>query len=100
MACGEPLRVETPSALLTKTRRLPSIRSILFQILGPILRIEFWIDRPSVWSRKVRHLHVSGWCLAISGCRSHPGASPRSAQNFPGPLRYACGLTLVFFLIT
>ena len=30
-------------------------------------RIEFWIDRPSVWSRKVRHLHVSGWCLAISG---------------------------------
>jgi glycosyltransferase involved in cell wall biosynthesis len=30
-------------------------------------RIEFWIDRPSVWSRKIRHLHVSGWCLAISG---------------------------------
>jgi glycosyltransferase involved in cell wall biosynthesis len=30
-------------------------------------RIEFWIDRPSVWSRKVRRLHVSGWCLAISG---------------------------------
>jgi glycosyltransferase involved in cell wall biosynthesis len=30
-------------------------------------RIEFWIDRPSVWSRKVRHLRVSGWCLAISG---------------------------------
>jgi GT2 family glycosyltransferase len=30
-------------------------------------RIEFWIDKPVVWSRKVRHLHVSGWCLAISG---------------------------------
>ena len=30
-------------------------------------RIEFWIDQPLVWSRKVRHLHVSGWCLAISG---------------------------------
>jgi glycosyltransferase involved in cell wall biosynthesis len=30
-------------------------------------RIEFWIDRPSVWSKKVRYLRVSGWCLAISG---------------------------------
>jgi len=30
-------------------------------------RIEFWIDQPSVWSRKVRYLRVSGWCLAISG---------------------------------
>ncbi|PYK09893.1 MAG: hypothetical protein DME65_11170, partial [Verrucomicrobia bacterium] len=30
-------------------------------------RIEFWIDQPSVWSRKVRHLRVSGWCLAVSG---------------------------------
>jgi glycosyltransferase involved in cell wall biosynthesis len=30
-------------------------------------RIEFWIDRPSVWSRRVRHLHVSGWCFATSG---------------------------------
>jgi glycosyltransferase involved in cell wall biosynthesis len=30
-------------------------------------RIEFWIDRPSVWSRKVRNLRVSGWCVAISG---------------------------------
>jgi len=30
-------------------------------------RIEFWIDRPSVWSKKIRHLRVSGWCVAISG---------------------------------
>jgi glycosyltransferase involved in cell wall biosynthesis len=30
-------------------------------------RIEFWIDQPSVWSRKTRYLRVSGWCLAISG---------------------------------
>jgi O-antigen biosynthesis protein len=30
-------------------------------------RIEFWLDRPSVWSRKTRYLRVSGWCLAISG---------------------------------
>ena len=30
-------------------------------------RIEFWIDKPLVWSRKVRHLRVSGWCFAISG---------------------------------
>src|SRR5262245_48528837 len=30
-------------------------------------RIEFWIDQPSAWSRRVRHLRVSGWCLAASG---------------------------------
>src|SRR5262245_14272895 len=30
-------------------------------------RIEFWIDQPSVWSRKIRYLRVSGWCVAISG---------------------------------
>jgi len=30
-------------------------------------RIEFWIDRPSVWSRKTRYLRISGWCVAISG---------------------------------
>ena len=30
-------------------------------------RIEFWIDQPSVWSRKTRYLRVSGWCVAVSG---------------------------------
>jgi hypothetical protein len=30
-------------------------------------RIEFWLDLPSVWSKKIRYLRVSGWCLAISG---------------------------------
>jgi len=30
-------------------------------------RIEFWIDEPLVWSKKIRYLRVSGWCLAISG---------------------------------
>ena len=30
-------------------------------------RIEFWLDRPLVWPKKIRHLKVSGWCLAISG---------------------------------
>lgn len=30
-------------------------------------RIEFWIDRPSVWSKKIRYLRVTGWCLAVSG---------------------------------
>ena len=30
-------------------------------------RIEFWVDRPSVWSRKIRYLRVTGWCLATSG---------------------------------
>ena len=34
---------------------------------GANRRIEFWLDRPLVWPRKVRHLRVSGWCLAISG---------------------------------
>jgi glycosyltransferase involved in cell wall biosynthesis len=30
-------------------------------------RIEFWIDRPSVWSKKTRYLRVTGWCVAVSG---------------------------------
>ena len=30
-------------------------------------RIEFWLDRPLVWPKKIRYLKVSGWCLAISG---------------------------------
>ena len=30
-------------------------------------RIEFWLDRPLVWPKKVRHLKISGWCLAIRG---------------------------------
>jgi glycosyltransferase involved in cell wall biosynthesis len=34
---------------------------------GANRRIEFWLDRPLVWPRKVRHLRVSGWCLATSG---------------------------------
>ena len=30
-------------------------------------RIEFWIDRPVVWPRRIRYLRVSGWCFALSG---------------------------------
>ncbi len=30
-------------------------------------RIEFWIDEPVVWPKKIRYLKVSGWCVAISG---------------------------------
>ena len=30
-------------------------------------RMEFWIDRPLGWPKKIRQLRVSGWCLAISG---------------------------------
>ena len=30
-------------------------------------RLKFWLDRPNDWSRKVRYLHISGWCLATSG---------------------------------
>ena len=38
-------------------------------ILNPCAnrRIEFWIDRPSLWPTKARHLKIAGWCLAISG---------------------------------
>lgn len=31
------------------------------------LRLQFWLDQPDDWSRKVRHVHVSGWCLASHG---------------------------------
>ncbi len=34
---------------------------------GANARMEFWIDRPLGWPKKIRHLRVSGWCLAISG---------------------------------
>jgi len=34
---------------------------------GANSRIEFWLDRPLVWPKKVRHLKVTGWCFAISG---------------------------------
>jgi glycosyltransferase involved in cell wall biosynthesis len=30
-------------------------------------RFQFWLDRPDDWSRKVRYLQISGWCLAASG---------------------------------
>jgi len=30
-------------------------------------RIHSWFDRPADWSRRVRHLHISGWCLASWG---------------------------------
>ncbi len=30
-------------------------------------RIEFWIDEPVVWPKKIRYLKVAGWCVAISG---------------------------------
>ncbi len=30
-------------------------------------QIEFWLDRPSVWSKKIRYLRIIGWCVAIAG---------------------------------
>lgn len=30
-------------------------------------RIEFWLDRPSVWSKKIRYLRITGWCVATAG---------------------------------
>jgi glycosyltransferase involved in cell wall biosynthesis len=30
-------------------------------------RLEFWLDLPSVWTKKIRYLRLSGWCLAIAG---------------------------------
>ena len=30
-------------------------------------RFQFWLDRPSDWSKKIRYLRVSGWCLTTSG---------------------------------
>ncbi len=29
-------------------------------------RFQFWLDRPSDWSKKIRYLRVSGWCLTTS----------------------------------
>jgi O-antigen biosynthesis protein len=30
-------------------------------------RLQFWLDRPDDWSKKVRRLPISGWCLAMTG---------------------------------
>jgi glycosyltransferase involved in cell wall biosynthesis len=30
-------------------------------------RLQFWLDRPDDWSKKIRRLQVSGWCLATTG---------------------------------
>ena len=30
-------------------------------------RFQFWFDRPKDWSRKIRDLHISGWCVATEG---------------------------------
>ena len=30
-------------------------------------RIEFWLDRPSVWEKRFRYLRITGWSLATSG---------------------------------
>jgi len=64
-------------------------------------RIEFWIDRPLVWPGKIRHLKITGWCLAISGEEitevrarvrnygsGHPGcARPRPHRILPAGKR-------------
>lgn len=30
-------------------------------------RFQFWLDRPSDWSKRIRYLRVSGWCLTTGG---------------------------------
>ncbi len=30
-------------------------------------RFQFWLDRPGDWSKKIRYLRVSGWCLTTFG---------------------------------
>ena len=42
-------------------------------------RFDYWFDRPANWSAKVRHLHISGWCLPLWGddiaeLRAHIGS--------------------------
>jgi glycosyltransferase involved in cell wall biosynthesis len=51
----------------SKTSEAPIDPKYFIPNPGANPRIEFWIDKPLVWSRKVRHLRVSGWCFAISG---------------------------------
>jgi len=46
-------------------------------------RIEFWIDRPLVWPKKIRHLKISGWCVAISGDKITKVRARVGKKNFP-----------------
>ena len=67
MACGEPFRSELCSAPRTEIQQAPVDPKYFVPNPGANPRIEFWIDRPVAWPKKVRGLKISGWCLAISG---------------------------------
>lgn len=45
--------------------------------------IEFWLDRPSVWTKKIRYLRLSGWCLATEGAEISAVRARVRGREFP-----------------
>jgi glycosyltransferase involved in cell wall biosynthesis len=46
-------------------------------------RIEFWLDRPSLWTKKIRYLRITGWCLATTGEPLTELRARLRGKNFP-----------------
>lgn len=46
-------------------------------------RIDFWLDRPSVWTKKIRYLRLSGWCIALAGPEITAVRARLRSREFP-----------------
>lgn len=46
-------------------------------------RVEFWLDRPSVWTKKIRYLRLSGWCLTTDGAEVTAVRARVGGREFP-----------------
>lgn len=47
-------------------------------------KYEFWFDLPYDWSKKVRHLHISGWCRPTDGKAIAEVRARIRGKTFPG----------------
>src|SRR5258708_35564299 len=99
MGCGAPLRFGTPSAPVTKTRRLQSMRNILFPTLGPTHGLNSGsIDRRFGPGKLVISASPAG--VLRSRALNLPRYAPAFGKKFSKHASAPCDLILVFFLIT
>src|SRR5262249_55060102 len=66
-----PISVRTVQGAANDDSPPPSDPKYFIPNRGPNPRIQFWFDRPSVWTKKIRYLRVTGWCFAVSGDPIH-----------------------------
>lgn len=62
-----PISIRTVFGTSNGTSQAPVDPKYFVHNPGANPRIEFWLDRPSVWPNKARQLKVTGWCFAVSG---------------------------------